>query len=470
MRAAGLEIVEVQSAETPEDVVDLVAPAKCQIILISGLAAGQNPTRLAELLNGKHLKLPYIIVTELAGEELSGPYFEDHVWDFVSKHDFWRLPFLARRIIENFGLEEQLRRAHDGWAQLSHDVRNLLTAVLAHSEFILDRVQADKELRRAVEGILKAGEMAAGWARPPAMERLETSTPPSTDLNQWLLQTETLLCLLAGDKIQLSLKLWPDPIHVITDAGELTRVLVNLVLNACEAMPSGGRLTVATETVTSRPGSRNESAQGFWAKITVADSGIGIHAQDQSQIFSPTYTTKKNHQGLGLPAARTLVEDAGGKIELKSAEGQGAAFSIYLPQAAAQPNEPANGSESGVGTNRVRKILLVEDDPTLREIISRILSAAGYCVFQAGSGDEALRIQRLQPGSIDLLLTDIRMGSMTGCALAEALRARQPGIRTIYISGYAGGETISDMHGEAYLMKPFKPTSLLQKIEEVLQG
>jgi two-component system cell cycle sensor histidine kinase/response regulator CckA len=466
IRKAGVK-VQARSIERLEHLLDRLVPGECSMLLVSPNSPRQLPAGIPEILGDSTLNLPVVVVGEDGGEEAVGPYLQAGIWDYVSQDSLWRLAVLARRALEHYALRQRLQEVEDLWAEAAHDVSNLLAAVMGQSELILMRVKADEELRRSVEGILKTGEAAASWMKQCVTDRRGSPARPGGDLNQGIAGIESILGVLAGSRIQLRLSLWPEPLPVTADPPQMARMIINLALNARDAMPEGGRLTVKTEAAAAGE-IPADCAPGPWAKITVADSGVGIGVEQQSRIFDRSYSTKDQHQGLGLATVRRLVERCGGFVTLKSAARAGTVVSIYLPCAPQLSEETAATPRRQVFSDRSKKILVVDDDPPLREVLTRTLSIAGYCVLEARTAQEALQIQSRQPGSIDLVLTDVRMSSMSGWKLAETLRERDPKMKVIYISGYSDHHANDSSQGADFLMKPFKPTVLLERVQASL--
>jgi two-component system, cell cycle sensor histidine kinase and response regulator CckA len=366
-------------------------------------------------------------------------------------------------------LRQKLKEREELWTGVTHDVSNLLTAVLGHSEYVLMRIQNDEELRSAIEGMMKAAENAASWMRqgtsaaPCGGERRQL-----TDLNDVVKGLEVILRLLAGTRIQLRLQTWKEPLRVVADGAELARIIFNLALNALDAMPAGGQLIIETEAELVAPGAEARRHPGLWSKITVADSGQGIDREQQLRIFDRFYSTRGPDRGLGLPTVRALIERSGGHVDLSSIPEKGSAFYVYFPCPRQLQETPEVTFQLQPPSNETKRILLVDDDAPLRIILARTLMSAGYIVMQAASAQEAIRMQAAEAGSIDLLLTDIRMSSMNGRDLAQALRTRDPAMKIIYISGCSDPRAASEKNRSDFLMKPFKPTILLEKVQASL--
>jgi two-component system cell cycle sensor histidine kinase/response regulator CckA len=467
IREGGINFDE-QYLESSKQLLDRLVPGECHILLIASDSSGQLPPGVLEILNDKRLCLWAVVLTDGDNEVAVQGHLKTGLWDCVSRDTLWRLPTLAKRAMETYGLRQRLTEAEELWTGVTHDVSNLLGAVLAHSEFILMRVQHDEELRRAIEGIMKAAENAASWmTHGAAIDQLNGERRQILDLNEVVTRMESILRLLAGITIELRFQMGKEPVPVIADAAQIARIVLNLALNAVDAMPAGGQLTIKTEAEWVTPGAEAGSHAGPWGKLTVADSGQGIDTQQQPRIFDRFYSTRGPRRGLGLPTVRALIKRSGGYLEVKSTAGKGSAFEVYLPYARQLSDRPEVRSQPQ--SKSVKRILLVDDDAPLREVLARTLASAGYSVIEAGSAHEAIQIQAIQPGSIDLLLTDLRMSSMNGRDLAEVLRARDLEIKIIYISGYPDRRSDGAKNESDFLLKPFKPSALLEKIQACLR-
>jgi two-component system cell cycle sensor histidine kinase/response regulator CckA len=294
------------------------------------------------------------------------------------------------------------------------------------------------------------------------------------DLNDLVMDMETMLRRLIGEDIELITHL--DAVgNVKADPGQIEQVLMNLVVNARDAMPQGGRLTIQTSNVVLDPtyaADRSDVRPGPCVVLAVSDTGVGMTAETQREIFEPFFTTKGPTEGtgLGLATADGIVKQSGGHIAVDSELGHGTTLRVYLPRVDedAHPDSAASASRPR-GTET---ILLAEDEPALRELTREILEEQGYTVIEAGSGDGALKCAEAHTGVIDLLITDVVMPRMSGRELAESLTRLRPKLRVIFMSGYTDDAVVR--HGvlatsAAFIQKPFGHESLLAKIREVLE-
>jgi PAS domain S-box-containing protein len=386
----------------------------------------------------------------------------------------------AREELERQFLQAQKMEAVGQLAGgVAHDFNNLLTVIRGRSQMLLKRLDPKAPLRRHVQLIDGAADRAAALTRQLlAFGRKQVFQPRVLDVNAVVAATEKMLRRLIGEDIELVTALEPAVGRVKADPGQLDQVIMNLAVNARDAMPRGGRLVLETGNVeldeTAVEG-RVGLAPGRYVTLVVRDAGCGMDAATLARIFEPFFTTKEPGKGTGLGLATVfgIVKQSGGHIEVESAPGRGATFTIHLPRVeeaadASDPETPAAAVKPGSET-----VLLVEDEDELREMIGEMLEAAGYGVLQAGGGEEALQVAARHPGSIQLLLTDVVMPHMGGRELAERLATRHPALKVLYVSGYTddriGDHGVLDP-GIALLHKPFTPASLTDRVREVLDA
>src|SRR5881296_734234 len=362
---------------------------------------------------------------------------------------------------------------------LAHDFNNLLTAILGQCEILLRRLPAEEPARSGIEEIRTAGERAAALTRQLlAYSRRQVLKPQVIDLNSSVTRMIPMLRRLIGETIELNPALQSDLGHVEADPTQIEQIIMNLVVNARDSMPGGGRVVVETSNadldetfakkhVPTRP--------GRYVMLAVSDTGSGMDEATQARIFEPFFTTKQlgKGTGLGLATVYGIVKQSDGYIWVYSERGMGSTFKIYLPrvdsevsleEARETPPPLPSGSET---------VLLVEDDRTVRMLASEMLRMNGYTVLQARDGREALDLVRGHGDPIDLLLTDVVMPQMSGRQLAESIADLHPGIRVLYMSGYTDGviahHGVLDA-GVAYLQKPFTADFLARKVREVLDA
>lgn len=358
---------------------------------------------------------------------------------------------------------------------VAHDFNNLLSVIIGYTDIMLE--EADPEsFRSEVAEIRKAGERAAELTRQLlAYSRKQVLQPKVVSLNQIVEGVEKILRRLIGEDVELVTTLSADTPPVLVDSAQIGQVVVNLAVNARDAMPSGGRLTIRTERVflteseiAGRPGLH----PGPHAMLSVSDTGVGMDAGTAGKIFDPFFTTKERGKGtgLGLSTVEGIVRQSRGHVAVDSAPGAGATFRVYLPasEEALKPTEAEPVSEARAGGSET--ILVVEDEPSVRMLIVQMLAVAGYTIVPAGDGEEALRLASEHAGPIHLLLTDVIMPVMNGRELAEKVSAARPGVRVIFMSGYT--DDVLGGQGEMphFIEKPFSPSNLRKTVRSVLDG
>jgi PAS domain S-box-containing protein len=360
---------------------------------------------------------------------------------------------------------------------IAHDFNNLLMVITGYSTALLQHLKADSPLRRYPVEIQKAGDRAAALTQQLlAFSRRQVLEPRVLSLNDCVTSMGTMLRRLIGEHIRLVTALDRGLGCVKADQAQIEQVLMNLVLNARDAMPDGGTLTITTTNVELAPGLAQplgDVPPGPYVTLVVADTGHGMDAETQAHIFEPFFTTKEQGQGtgLGLASVYGIVTQSGGAIAVHSAPGQGTTFTIYLPRVSGQPARLAPSEPAAEPVKGTETVLLVEDEDSVRRLLGEALKSAGYRVLEAGNGDEALAISAGHEGPIHLLLTDVVMPGMSGRALADQLIPQRPSMKVLYMSGYTNDAIAHHgvlEPGMALLQKPFTPVTLMAKIREVL--
>lgn len=360
---------------------------------------------------------------------------------------------------------------------VAHDFNNMLSIVLGYGQLLLRALPSD-DLRRAyVEEIIKAAERSASLTRQLlAFSRRQILQPQVLNLNELLQDLEKMLGRLLGEDIDLELRLSPDLAPVRADPGQLEQVVINLAVNARDAMPQGGRLRIETANAEldeayaqHHPG----AVPGRYAKLAVADTGCGMDPEILAQIFEPFFTTKESGTGLGLSTVYGIVKQSGGYIWVESAPGQGAIFEIYLPQISAAPTPKKAKVEGEAEKGSGEQILVIEDEAPLRSLFERMLSSLGYRVTAATNGREALSLVEEKRWKPDLVITDVVMPEMDGAALVERLQRTYPDLKVLYTSGYTAdaiGHRGVLLPDTPFLQKPFNLRTLAAKVREALRG
>jgi CheY-like chemotaxis protein len=360
---------------------------------------------------------------------------------------------------------------------IAHNFNNMLTVILGYSHLILSSGAVDSRIRGQVEAIAGAAERSVGLTRHLlTFSRNQILQPKVLNLNAVVRQTEKMLRPLIGENITLVNRPGENLGKIKADPGQIEQVIMNLAVNARDAMPDGGTLSIETKNVEFdedyvrwHPGAR----AGAYAMLKVTDTGCGMDQQTISHIFEPFFTTKEAGKGTGLGLATVygIVKQSGGAIWVYSEVGQGTTFKMYLPLAE-ESAEPAESGEMRVDVrNGGETILLVEDEAVLRQLIHDMLERYGYAVVEAGSAEEAILLCEQRQGRISLLLTDVTMTGMNGSQLADRLRIPHPEMKVLYMSGYTDGSIVRHgvlRHGTRLIEKPFKAETLNKKLREIL--
>jgi PAS domain S-box-containing protein len=387
---------------------------------------------------------------------------------------------IARDVTAQHLLEERLRQSQKMEAigrlagGVAHDFNNLLTAIIGWSDLLLDDMPPDHPSRRLVEDISQAGRRAAALTQQLlGFSRKQVVAPTVLDLNAAVRDTQALLGRLIREDVELSADLAADIPPVQADPAQVQQVLLNLAVNARDAMPQGGRLTVATRAVRLGPSDRPGLAPGLYAVLSVSDTGHGMTEEVRAHLFEPFFTTKEKGKGTGLGLATVygIVQGARGAIFVETAVGRGTVFDIYWPAAPAGAGPTAAPAAPAAPGRGQETILLVEDEQGVRQLTRQALCLQGYTVLEASHPDEALQIESEYDGPIHLLLTDVVMPGMNGRQLADRLVDLRPDLKVLYMSGYADEALGPDgTLGRELLAKPFTPAGLVRKVREVLDA
>jgi signal transduction histidine kinase/CheY-like chemotaxis protein len=391
---------------------------------------------------------------------------------------------LATDVTERRSLERQLLQSQKMEAigrlagGIAHDFNNLLTAILGYARFAMAGLPEGTQAREDIHQIRLAGDRAAALTgQLLAYARRQMVAPRVADLNELVARMQRMLRRLIGEDVALDLACAPDLWATRIDPGQFEQVLMNLVVNARDAMPSGGHIVVGTRNehfdataVRHHP----EMTPGDYVVLSVGDSGAGMDAATLARVFEPFFTTKEPGKGtgLGLAVCYGIVRQAGGHIWAVSEPGRGSTFTVLLPRSAEAAEAAAPGPLEAPGRGQ-ETVLVVEDEAAVRSLAARTLASLGYHVLEAATGGEALGIARRHQGAIDVLVSDVVMPGMNGPAVAEAVAAARPGVRIVFMSGYADQAAEAEnlgMEGAVLLTKPFDPDVLGRTVRSVLDG
>jgi two-component system, cell cycle sensor histidine kinase and response regulator CckA len=393
---------------------------------------------------------------------------------------------IYRDVTERKRVEEHLRRAERMQAAgklaggVAHEVNNMMTGVIGFSEFVLRTLDPDDPRREDVEEVIRAGTRAADVTRQLlAFTRQQFLQPQVIEINAVVGDMEKMLRRSLGEDKQLELRLAPLLGQIRADRGQLEQVLINLVLNARDAMSGHGRVTIETgcsewdADYAERHGGV-DIPLGRYIMLAVSDTGCGMDRDVQAQIFEPFFTTKPVGQGtgLGLSTVYGIVKQSGGFVWVYSEPGEGTVFKVYLPQARAQhPSETTHDPVSDVSGRGSETILVIEDEDIVRNLATRGLRDHGYTVVEALNGEEAFHYLKQHPHTVDLVISDVVMPEMGGRELGQHLALLDPDLPILYMSGYTGDDVVQRGlldPGAPFQQKPFTPGTLASKIRAML--
>jgi len=389
---------------------------------------------------------------------------------------------IAADVTEQRRLEQQFAQAQKMEAigrlagGVAHDFNNVITIISGYGQMLLEGVRDDPVLRESAEEVLRASDRAASLASQLLVfSRRQAIQPKVLDLNQLVADFERMLSRVIGEDIELKASLSPHLWAVRADPGQIEQVIMNLVVNARDAMPGGGRITIETRNVELDENFvRGRGIEpGQYVMLAVSDTGTGMDPEVRSHIFEPFFTTKERGKGtgLGLSTVYGIIKRHGGDIWVSSEPGRGTTFKAFLPRIAAEePTEAPEAEAAMPPRGGTETVLVVEDEEPVRRLVSDILDSRGYRVLQAESGHKALQTAAAFQGHIDLLVTDIVMPKMNGRDLARALGLLRPEMKVLFLSGYTDQALLDEGagHGAPFLQKPFTPDGLARKVREVL--
>ncbi len=443
--------------------------------------------------------VPFLFVSATIGEELAIDAMHQGATDYVLKQRLGRLvPSVQRALRELDGraerkrAEEALRQSEKQFRQsqkmeavgrlaggIAHDFNNLLTVIMGYSQVLSTELGPQHPLRGKIDETLKAGERAATLIRQLLTFSSKQSLDPKVlSLNSAITNLESLLRSLIGEDIRLVTKLDPTNGRLRADQAQLEQVLVNLVVNARDAMPKGGTLTIETaqvELTRSPVYHLTPLPPGPYIRLSVSDTGCGMDRQTQSHIFEPFFTTKGEGKGsgLGLSTVFGIVTQCGGALDVTSRVGHGTRFDLYFPSVESDILTTAPTQSSGQPQRGTETILVAEDEPSVRTLVRDELRKLGYRVIEAKNGVEACLLATQRAGSFQLLLTDVVMPDMGGRELAQHLSVIKPDLRTLFMSGYM--DDVGIMAGQeegtsSFLQKPFTPEVLARAVRDLLDA
>jgi two-component system, cell cycle sensor histidine kinase and response regulator CckA len=391
----------------------------------------------------------------------------------------------SRDVTGRRGLEEQVRQSQKMEAVgrlaggIAHDFNNLLMVIQGYAEIVLQEDSATPQVRKSVETIVRTTESAAGLTRQLlSFSRKHVFSPQVLDLNSLVNRMSEMLLGVLRDEMEFAIQLDPEPCYISADPGQIEQIIMNLVVNARDAMPQGGKLTIETARLAAdavRAGRSSSLPRADYVRLAVIDTGIGMDTDTLSKIFEPFFTTKGRDEGtgLGLSVVYNIVRASGGHVRVHSEPGHGSTLRVFFPRVVSPPRPQLEESPVKIVGTGKETILVAEDQPDLRWMICQFLQELGYCVLEAKDGADAVALADQYEGTIDILLTDVVMPNMRGPEVARRLSATRPDMKVIFMSGYTEGEfgavpPENRGPGTSLLQKPFELNSLAVKIRELV--
>jgi signal transduction histidine kinase len=450
-------------------------------------------TEALKLVRSSGSDTPFIFISGTMGEDIAVAALKDGAQDYLVKDNLKRLVPAVQRELQKAEEHRQRKSLELHVHQLqkfeaigrlaggvAHDFNNLLGVILGQTEMLLDLTR-EEGIIHGLEMIGEAAKRGASLTRQLlAFGRRQVLETKVLNLNTVLSDFEDLLRRVIGEDIELVFQTEAKLRTIDADPSQLEQVFMNLVINARDAMPSGGKLTITTANLDledSYTDRRVLVKPGSYVQIVVSDTGCGMDEQTQSRIFEPFFTTKEQGKGTGLGLAMVygIVKQSGGYIWVYSEPDHGTSFKIYLPVVGGPAETPRSAGRSGNLPRGSETILVVDDDASLREVTCQFIRAGGYTVLSAESPAHALQLAESHDGLIDFLLTDVIMPKMNGRELAARLIKTRPAMKVLYVSGYADGVVQDGLHGPlegglAFLQKPYTRKQVMQKIREILDS
>ncbi len=411
-------------------------------------------------------------------------YFVNNISGVIEHGMLVRIWGAQREVTHQRRLEAQLRQAQKMEAMgrlaggVAHDFNNLLSVVHGYTEILQKRFRPEEAGYKEAQQVLHATEKAAGLTNQLlAFGRKQILAPRILDLNSVIRDLDRMVRRLVREDIELVIRTEPDLWLVRADPGQMEQVIINLAVNASDAIPSGGCVTVETTNLLYEGGLLGQDPPlkpGRYVVLTVTDTGIGMDAETRGKIFEPFFTTKDvgKGTGLGLATVYGIVQQSGGQISVYSEPGRGSVFKIFLPHAEGVPEAVVRPVKRDPVPNASGTVLLVEDDPSVRQLAREVLEGRGYTVLTAASGNEALQKVETRETNIDLVVTDVIMPGMAGDELVEHLRLRRPDLKVVFVSGYASDSIprIVPNSYTSFLQKPFPVEDLVRTVYEMIVG
>jgi signal transduction histidine kinase len=447
--------------------------------------------RALELLKQHGLEIPFIIVSGTIGEETAVAAIRQGAADYLLKDRIGRLGPAVRRAMQEVAERAERRQLEAQFieaqkmevigqlaAGVAHDFNNILGVIIGYSDLVVPELNSAGPAQIYIEEIRQAAERAVALTRQLLIfSRKQTVQPVVLDLNEVVKDMDKMLRRLIDENIELTIVLGKEIGRIKTDSGQVGQVLMNLVVNARDAMPNGGKLLIETHNSTldeNYASAHKDVISGDYVMLAISDTGTGMTDEVKAHLFEAFFTTKPKGKGtgLGLATCQTIVKQCGGHIGVYSEAGRGTTFKVYFPKVHQLLDIVPQSSQTAALPRGTETVLLVEDEPSVRHLARSVLEAQGYNVLQAINGKEGLRVIREFKGpAIRLVITDVVMPQMGGKVMAEWLKVTYPDIKALFTSGYTD-EAITQHDvldsGVAFLPKPYTPAALARKVREML--
>ena len=460
------------------------------LILATDESARLGTLAALEILHETGADIPLVAISGGVPEESVLEVLKAGAADYITRNHLSRLGVTVSREMsqaegrrERSRLEQQFRQAQKMEAVgrlaggVAHDFNNLLTVITGYAELLLAGGDLEAPQRTALQEIQRAAERGGALTHQLlAFSRGRPFTPRTVQLNTLIVHMEKMLSRLIGEDVELITVAAAEPANVRTDPGQLEQVVMNVVVNARDAMPGGGKLIIETANAQvdqTYAGPNVDLKPGSYVVLAISDTGMGMDPETVTHLFEPFFTTKAPGKGtgLGLATAYGIVKQSGGAISVYSEPGRGTTVKIYLPSAEAKLAAEAAEQEPAAALRGSETILVLEDEARVRKLVCEVLAGRGYHVLEAVRGEEAIRMAKEHKGRIHLLLADVVMPEMSGPQALEQIRTRHPNMKVLFMSGYTDEAMVHHGildSGVPFLQKPFLPETLARKVREVL--
>jgi signal transduction histidine kinase len=483
----------ITRVQNRDDFVAALERGGVDLILSDFTLPGFDGLSALKIARAKWPDIPSIFVSGTLGEERAIDALKSGATDYVLKDRLARLVLAARRAMKEVEERAECRRLEAQFIEaqkmevigqlaggVAHDFNNILAVIMGYSELTMESLGSDHALRSNLETIRSAAEHATGLTRQLLVfSRKQTVQPVVLDLNDVVKDLDKMLRRLIDENIEMTIVPGKQIGHIKADSGYVGQVLMNLVVNARDAMPNGGKLTIATCDVTldenyarTHPG----AIPGDYVMLSVSDTGTGMTDEVKARLFEAFFTTKPKGKGtgLGMATCQSIVQQSGGHIGVYSEVGKGTSFKVCFPRVEQPLDVAARPIQTGPLPRGTETLLVVEDEPDVRRLARDVLEAQGYEVLRASNGQHALRVAREHKGSpIRLVITDVIMPLMGGKMMAEWLKMSHPDLKILFTSGYMDG-AIAHLGvletGVQFLPKPYTPATLTRKVREMLDA